>query len=173
MRHGQAVLYFAERGYEVHGLDSDAQAVRVAAAALKRRGLRARLRRRDMNLALPYKDAFFDAVIATRSIHHTTTKRLVGIFSEIDRVLRPGGILFLQVPGYDKGHEQSRQDNNEEVRWLDPHTTVPLAGPEKGIPHHTFDRKELARFLKRYKIIEIHANREHYRWGYCVIAQRQ
>jgi len=43
---------------------------------------------------------FFDAVLATRVIHHTLVGNIKRIVSETDRVLKNGGYVFLQVPEY-------------------------------------------------------------------------
>ena len=56
-------------------------------------------------------------------------------------------------------------------KWIEPHTYVPRSGPEKGVPHHSLDKRELMHFLKRYKILKLHVNQKHYH-GYCVVAKK-
>lgn len=46
--------------------------------------------------AIPASDDFFDCIIANQVIEHT--KEIFFIFSEISRVLRPGGLLVIGVP---------------------------------------------------------------------------
>jgi ubiquinone/menaquinone biosynthesis C-methylase UbiE len=81
----------AEFGYRAHGLDLSAGSLSVAGARLPA----ARLVRGDLR-ALPYRDASFDAVVCAGS-----TLDFVedpgGAISELARVMRPGGTLFLEV----------------------------------------------------------------------------
>lgn len=53
---------------------------------------------------LPAADASFDIVIANQVIEHT--KELFWIFSEIARVLRPGGLLIVGVPNLASLHNR-------------------------------------------------------------------
>jgi ubiquinone/menaquinone biosynthesis C-methylase UbiE len=55
----------------------------------------------NMTRPLPYQDEFFDAALAVRVIHHTNISNITKIVHELDRVLKPKGFLFLQVPSYE------------------------------------------------------------------------
>jgi SAM-dependent methyltransferase len=48
--------------------------------------------------SLPFADASFDVVYSNNVLEHTTDPTLV--LSEALRVLRPGGVLFVEVPNY-------------------------------------------------------------------------
>jgi dolichol-phosphate mannosyltransferase len=50
--------------------------------------------------ALPFKDASFDCVICSEVIEHVPADQRV--FSELERVLEPGGRLILGTPDYDR-----------------------------------------------------------------------
>jgi len=50
--------------------------------------------------ALPFKDATFDCVICSEVIEHVPADQRV--FSELERVLEPGGRLILGTPDYDR-----------------------------------------------------------------------
>lgn len=47
---------------------------------------------------IPFPDAAFDAVICSETLEHIPDDP--GVIAEIERVLRPGGLLFLTVPNY-------------------------------------------------------------------------
>ena len=49
---------------------------------------------------LPFKDSFFDAVICSEVIEHVPADEKV--FDELERVLRPGGLMILGTPDYDR-----------------------------------------------------------------------
>jgi len=167
---GRHVTYFAQRGFQVYGFDKSAAAVERAVRALERENLHADLKVWDMTHPLPYEDRFFDAVIATRVIHHTYTKNIKKIAEEINRVLKVGGYLFLQVPAYMR---QDRGEKGEDYTFkeVEPRTYVASEGEEKDVPHHEFTRQELEQLFSNYTTLKIHRRTDHYR-GWCWLAQK-
>ena len=49
---------------------------------------------------LPFPDRFFDLVVIIDALHYVQDKK--SAFSEIARVLRPGGVLFIYTPSIDQ-----------------------------------------------------------------------
>jgi cyclopropane fatty-acyl-phospholipid synthase-like methyltransferase len=84
---GRHVVYFAERGYDVYGLDLSPTALEYTIKSLSEKGLTAHVTLHDM-VTLPYDDAYFDAVISVRVIHHNRIKDVRKTVQEISRVLR-------------------------------------------------------------------------------------
>jgi SAM-dependent methyltransferase len=167
---GRHAFYFAQRGFQVYGFDKSAAAIEKAMAALEHENLHADLKVWDMTHPLPYEDGFFDAVIATRVMHHTYTQNIKKIAEEINRVLRAGGYLFLQVPAYKR---QDRRDKREDraFKEVELRTYVASEGEEKDIPHHEFTRQELKELFSDYTTLKIHRRTDHYR-GWCWLAQK-
>ena len=130
---GRHTLHLARNGFKVHGFDASASAVERTRQLLHDEGLRADLRVHDMLDPLPYRCMFFDAVLATRVIHHTLVGNIKRIVSEIDRVLKNGGYVLLQVPEYED-HERVLREAQSTHRVLEPGTRVPLEGVEEGVP---------------------------------------
>lgn len=174
--HGRHVIYFARRGHHVCGIDSYKVVLDQLHNGLAKLGLSAELKLGDITKRLPYKGKQFDLILATRSIHHTTSRKFKRILKEINRVIKTDGLLFLQIPAYENSQEVEKEwkEQGKPVthKWIESRTYVPLSGPEKGVPHHSPDRMELLQFLKGYKIIGIHTNQGHYH-GYSVIARRR
>jgi len=162
---GRHTLYFAEKGFEVFGFDGDEETLEGARRLLESKNLGAALRVWDMTKPLPYHDAFFDAVMAVRVIHHTYANKMMKVVREIDRVLRKGGFLFLQVPSY----ESETFDSG--TIWAEPGTLIARGGQEKGVPHHFFRENELLECFPSYDVKELHSRSDHY-GGYCLIAQK-
>lgn len=50
--------------------------------------------------ALPFADASFDVVICSSVLYHQWVKDVAGAIRELGRVLRPEGLLFVNVPAY-------------------------------------------------------------------------
>ncbi len=152
---GRHVVYLAEQGFEVYGLDNSPEGLRLTEDWLTRQQLAADLRLGDMTEPLPYADNEFDALISVHVIHHAdiaTIKRLIG---EIERVLKPGGLLFISVP-----KNRNQAENFEEI---EPNTLVPLDGMEQGLPHHFFTPAELHEVFANFSDREIQLDtKEHY-----------
>lgn len=163
---GRHVVYFAKKGFQVYGFDKSTAGVKQAMAVLERENLHADLRVWDMTYPLPYEDCFFDAVIATRVIHHTYTKNIREIAKEISRVLRTGGYFFLQVSAY-----RRKDERIPTVKEVESRTYVASEGEEKDIPHHGFTRQELKQLFSSYTTLMIHRRTDHYR-GWCLLAQK-
>ncbi len=100
-KEGVVEPYFARKGFEVYGFDEDEDAIENNRQILRKEELKADLRVWDMTKPLPYRDVFFDAALAVRVIHHTNINNIAKIAHELDRVLKPKGFLFLQVPSYE------------------------------------------------------------------------
>jgi SAM-dependent methyltransferase len=167
---GRHVVHFAHKGLQVYGFDKSAIAIEQTMQALRRANLHADLKARDMIDPLPYEDNSFDAVIATRVIHHTYTKNIKKITKEINRVLRVGGYLFLQVPAY---RRQDRRDERKDrtFKEAERRTYVASEGEERDIPHHEFTRQELKQLFSDYTTLMIHRRTDHYH-GWCWLARK-
>ena len=60
--------------------------------------------REGVNTELLYADEFFDLVFSSHCLEHSSD--ILRTFSEIHRVLKPGGVLFFAVPfGYDQAEQ--------------------------------------------------------------------
>lgn len=89
---------------EVQGIDLSEQHVQLVKKRLADRNLVQAYAQKASVLDIPFSDNYFDFVVSTGVIHHTPNPRKA--FSELVRVLKPGGRMFLAV--YGKGG----------LRWL-------------------------------------------------------
>ena len=81
---------------EVRGIDISEQVVDVANERLAARGFQKTAQVASV-LAVPFSGSYFDYVVSSGVIHHTPDP--LRAFSELARVLKPGGKLFLSVYG--------------------------------------------------------------------------
>jgi len=59
------------------------------------------------NLALPFKDDCFDAILSVAVVHHfATTERRVNALRELARVLRIGGRMLISVWAMEQRHRK-------------------------------------------------------------------
>jgi SAM-dependent methyltransferase len=89
---GRAMSLLADAGYQVTGIDISLGALGKARA----RSLQAIVVAGVVDSALPFADCSFDAVLSCEVIEHLLD--VPGFLSELNRVLRPGGSMFLSTP---------------------------------------------------------------------------
>lgn len=159
---GRHLVYFAKCGYEMHGLDNAPTGIRLAEEWLAKESLHADLACCDMG-TIPYSEEFFDAIICVQVINHDRIEGIRRTISEIYRVLRPGGWLFLTVT---IARPTQPPENSVEV---EPNTYVRLAGHEKGVPHHYFDLNELRREFSQFEVVDLHQDSRDYT---CMLARK-
>jgi SAM-dependent methyltransferase len=150
---GRHIIALAKRNFEVYGIDIAKKALNLARERLKEEGLKAKLKVGDFYKKLPYKDKFFDGVISIKALHHARVFKIKRLIKEIERVMKPGGILMIEVPRKKKRHSRK-------YKKIEPRTFVPLEGPEAGVPHFIFDKKELKKFFANFEILDIYITRD-------------
>ena len=143
---GRHVVYLAQQGFLVFGLDNSPTALRMTREWVAQEGLAAHLARADMRQPLPMPAAVCDAVVSTQVIHHALLNTVRGTAAELGRVIRPGGMLFVTVP--------LQPDAEDAFEEIEPGTLVPVTGSEKGLPHHFFTPDELRSILPTFRILE-------------------
>ena len=98
---------------------------------------------------LPYPDGLFGGVLSVQVIHHNRLEAIRGTVAEIDRVTRPGGLIWVTVPA-------SKNEPSQKQEEIEPGTFIPLDGPEEGVPHHYFCREETAHLFPGCEVIDLH-----------------
>jgi len=158
---GRHTVYLASLGFNMYGFDWSQNAIAITKEELSKKRLSANLKVWDMNQTpLPYGDEFFDAILAVRVLHHTYIQAIERIVSEIVRVARVGGYLYLEVPTYDEAIKQKLESAKSEEP--EPGTFIPLAGEEVGVPHHHFKLNELLTVFAQFKLLTLEEKDGHY-----------
>ena len=96
---GDITFLLAERAGEVTGVDAAAEALAMAEAEARRRGLaNVRFLKADVADLAPVPDASVDAVGAIDLVEHIDDPTLAAMLKECRRVLVPGGRLGIYTP---------------------------------------------------------------------------
>lgn len=85
---------FAEQGYKTCGVEIDQRAMDRAKVFEKEYNMDLRTIQGDMR-ALPFRDNEFSHVFSYNSIFHMTKAEIKKAMDEMKRVLKPGGLLFV------------------------------------------------------------------------------
>ena len=163
---GRHVVYLARLGFDVSGFDVSPRALSMAEEWLHEEQLSAALCEHSMELPFPYADDFFDAVISTQVIHHNLVKDIMKTINEIERVLKPSGILFVTFPVLKSGPIEEERD--WKLTKIEEGTYIPQKGLEAGLPHHYFTPEEILEVFRAFDISEIYLDKTDHR---CVLAR--
>jgi SAM-dependent methyltransferase len=161
---GRHLVYLSKRGFQTYGFDISQSALSLAREWLEEEGLQAKIIMHQMEKRFPYEDSFFDAVISTQVIHHNRLREILFTVSEIERVLRSGGILFVSFPIYSEVPSEGMKD--WKLEQIESGTYIPHCGPEAGIPHHYFTEEEIYEVFVNFNIQRIHIDDTSHR---CVL----
>ncbi len=158
---GRHTVYLAEREFEVYGIDIAEEGVKKAETLLKEKGLHANVRVGSVS-KLPYEDNFFDGIISVRVIHHGRIDAVRKTIEEIERVLKPGGFVFVAV------RKKVKKSERRPFREVAPRTYVPIEGREKDIVHYLFTKELLRKEFKHFRIHGLWVDSSKY---YCLLGE--
>ena len=130
---GRHTLQFARAGFNVSALDISSDAVEFTKNAAQQENLAIRATVGDM-LSLPYEDNSIDCIFCRNVMSHTDTNGIKQIISEIARVLRTDGEIYLTLAAKEAwGFQQDWPmiDENTKLRMEE--------GPEYKVPHFYAD----------------------------------
>jgi ubiquinone/menaquinone biosynthesis C-methylase UbiE len=151
---GNHVVFFAEQGFEVSGIDISEEAIEIAKAWLKKRNLEATLMAGDIE-TIPYPDQSFDVVLSHAVLDHVSFEKAKKVMEEIKRVLVPGGYVCISL----RSTEDCEFGRGKKVDY---HTFVIEEGYEKGLIQHYFDFAEIRQLFKDFKIFDLELHEERF-----------
>lgn len=141
---GRVLLHFLPFAIEHYGCDVNAAAYEWTQNAL---GSHAKLSLTGLDPPLPYRDGFFDLVIATSVFTHTPYAAQPGWIAELRRIVKAGGCAIVTVHDFSKFPPESRDRG-----WHE-------RGTERGLHMNTYLTEEKLRELwsSAFDVLEIRA----------------
>jgi SAM-dependent methyltransferase len=120
---GNDAARLARAGYQVTAIDLSPQAI---GRARERYGSLATFVVADVTAGLPFPGGAFDAVMANVSLQMFSWGTTVEVFTEVERVLRPGGLLLFHVNA--REDRALRAQRRAVARELEPNYLLEEAG---------------------------------------------
>lgn len=151
---GRHIGFFAHQGYDVYGMDLSKEAIDIAQAWLYKQRMKANLIVGDLSQT-SYDSNFFDVIVSLSVLDHVTFSESKIIINEFNRILKPGGYLFVSLRStYDSEYGRGEKvDNN---------SFILEGGYEDGILQHYFDLDEINGLLHDFKIFDIELREERF-----------
>lgn len=94
---GTSFLELADRFEEIHGLDLHDYGPEIA-GVFAREGISVALKRGSI-LDAHYPEGYFDVILAMSVLEHLEPQEQPRVMAQAHRLLRPGGVLVVGVPG--------------------------------------------------------------------------
>ncbi len=156
---GKNALYFAERGAEVVGIDISRVAIESARQSAREAGLSglASFTVGSMGEVLPYTDESFDIALDVTSSNALSTEERFVYLSEVSRVLKSGGRLFVRALCKDG-------DTNAKhlLKTSPSHERDTYIMPVSGLVERVFTYDDIMAIYSEYFKVEKIEKEEHY-----------
>ncbi len=147
---GRHLLPLLAAGFRVWGVDCDARVLELGKARLANSAalaVAANLVQADLN-RLPFAPGSFDLVVSVNVINHGDAATFRDYCRELDRVLKTGGHLFINVSPW----EFAERVRLPQTRELEPGTLVDIATPDGAMVHHFPTPAELREQFPRFAV---------------------
>jgi len=165
---GRNLLFLANQGFEVSGIDISSEGLDLVRDGLEKNNLDSDLKQGNVFESLPYNDKSFDAIISVQVMQHGTEKEILKGISEIERVLKDNGIIFITLAGR-VANGQVRYCLVKTAKQIEPRTYIPQQGSEVGLTHYIYNKEMIKKHYKNFKILSMWIDSKGY---YCFIAKK-
>jgi SAM-dependent methyltransferase len=155
---GRHLVFFNKNGFDIYGMDASSKGIELAKEWLTEEKIEVEMTCHRMEDRFPYKNNFFDAVIAIQVIHHNFKKDILLTVNEIERVLKKGGFIFITVT-----YSKQRRFDKWDLKKVEERTFIPQKGQEKGVPHYFFSLEELRDTFHSFELLEIYIDKTDHR----------
>jgi len=143
---GQNAMYFAKQGFDVSAIELSEFAVEYMKNWAENENLAIDAIVGDMH-ELPYSNNSFDCIFEYHAIRHTDRTGMKKIIAEIERVVKPGGDVYVTF--------LSKDSNEFTEKWwpeMDINTMVSQNPAEMGIPHFYANLSDISELLTNFDI---------------------
>lgn len=147
---GRQLLPLVQEGFTVWGVDREAQVLELLKTRLTAAAPawgRVLIARADLK-SLPFASEIFDLVLSINVINHGDTRTFQAYCRELNRVLRSGGHLFINVSPLEFGELMLLPQTQK----LEPGTYVDIATPDGTLVHHFPTPEELRVQFPRHRV---------------------
>lgn len=166
---GRNMIPLIEKGYSLSGIDIAEDGVRKLETILEEKKLKADLYIGNILKKLPFDNNYFDAIISVQVLQHGTEGQILNTISEIKRIIRPKGFIFITLCGrISNGH--IRHCLVKTAKIIAPRTYQPTKGDETGLTHFIYNKALIKKHYRDFKILDLWKDKRDY---YCFIAQKK
>ena len=146
---GRHSVLFAKYGFKTTALDLSDEAIDFLKKYRREQNTDILCKTGNMN-AMPFAADAFDCIFAMHSAGHCDTKGFGEILSEIKRVLKPDGTVFMTLCS-----KETYTFAESGLPRFDPNTVIKTEGPEKGVPHFFVDLDDIISLFADFELVKV------------------
>lgn len=146
---GRHAVYFAQQGFDVSAIDISEYGIEHLKSWAIKENINVDAIIGDM-LQLPYPNKYFDCIFAYHVISHSDTKGVQKIISEMERVLKDNGKVFLSFCS-----KETTDYIEETANRIDENSIICQKEPEVGVPHFYANLDDIIGLLHSFEIEKI------------------
>lgn len=139
---GADSLYFASQGFDVVATDFSESGIAALKRGTGQRDFSVQAMLHDTSKKFPFADGSFDVIYAHLSLHYFDDKTTRTVFAEMRRLLRKGGLFFVQCKSVD-------DDYYGEGEKIGPDTF------RHGHLRHFFTKEYMAAMLENFTVLSL------------------
>lgn len=144
---GAMSLMLERNGFQVAGFDLSAASAALTKELLDRFSVRHGEYKAGDILDIPYNSASFDGAVARSVIDHLPVNDGRRALSELARIIRPGGLIYLSFDSPEPEDESLPHETLEDGSYLY------TAGKRAGMLFHPYTEQEIAALCTGWRII--------------------
>ena len=145
---GKYLKFLQNEGFKTDGIDSSKTAVTKAKKLL---GEGSNVKCVDMfKFKIPKNK--YDLIISVSAIHHGTKNQIKNLVNKIHKALLVNGEVFIVIPDIKSSKEWKTFKDSKEIA---PGTFKPFKGPEKGLIHSFYTKKEIKNYFLEFKNLKL------------------
>lgn len=165
---GRNLIFLAKRGFIMSGIDLSEIGIINLKDILHQEGVEANLSVGNIYTGLPYRDRYFDAAICVQTLQHGNEAEIKRGIGEIERVLKPNGVIFVTLPGrYCAG--KLRPNLVRTAKVVADRTYVPTQGNEAGLPHFIYNKRLIRQHFRNFDLPDMWKDNRDY---YCFLGEK-
>ena len=158
---GNNLRFFADKGYDVSGIEINQYLIKICKSYLKKFGLKKKIKLFiGNNNLIPLKKKSLDLLVSINTIHYSYGKQLLSSLTTFKSVLKKNGIAIIETPA----PEHIIFKNSKKIKKLHYKFKLPTSDHRTGLDIGLFDdQKHLKSVLLRtFDKVEIARRTENY-----------
>jgi ubiquinone/menaquinone biosynthesis C-methylase UbiE len=174
---GRHVCFLAEENFDTFGTDISKDGLAYTQEVLSRKKLQATLKVGSVS-DIPFADEHFDGIICYAVLYYCKAQEIKKAVDEIYRVLKPGGLVYLEVRNTDDYRYGKGEKIEDNTFIICEDNVKKCAYNESGMVMHFFLEEEIRQLFKCFssvmidRICESHENGQYFDNNFKIVLEK-